>query len=70
LNRFDVEAGQRILSILRELKNDFYSSDAKYTVSDLGEMGDRAAGQFREKHPKLPGEIAQILAWCYTFSYK
>lgn len=25
---------------------------------------------FRTKHPELPGQIAGILAWCYTFDFK
>lgn len=68
-NRFGEDAPQ-LLEILVALAKDFYSSQARHLASDDSEMGEMAAAEFRAKHPELPGQIAGILAWCYTFDFK
>lgn len=68
-SRFGEDA-PRLLEILGVLAKDFYSTDARHLASDVAEMGEMAAAEFRAKHPELPGQIAGILAWCYTFDFK
>lgn len=69
-SRFGVDAAAKLLPILNTLAEDFYSTNARFMAADLEEMGTLSAAQFREKHPKLPAEIAEAFAWCYTFDFK
>ena len=68
VTRFGAEAASKLLPILEVLKADFYSSDARFVAKDLVEMTEIATLQFKEKHPEIPGEVADLLAWCYSFS--
>ena len=70
LDRFGSEVTVELLPTIRQLEDEFYASDARHVVADLKEMGDRAATQFRSKHPEISEEAIQALAWCYTFDYK
>ena len=67
---FGGEAAEALLVRIHELKDDFYASDARFTVADLHEMGQKAASDFRAKHPEFDENAIQALAWCYTFDYK
>lgn len=67
VNRFGPELAAKLLSVIRILKDEFYSSDASLTAVDLQEMGKMATEQFKNKHPEIPEEIVKALAWCYTF---
>jgi hypothetical protein len=67
---FGLEAAAKLLPIIRELENDFYLSDARYTAVDLAEMARISSQQFMTKHPELPDDAVRALAWCYTFDYK
>ena len=58
------------MALVRQLVDDFYSSDAHYLAADLKEMAEIASAQFRMKHRELAEEAVQALAWCYTFDYK
>jgi hypothetical protein len=69
-DRIGEEAAISLLPLIRHLEEEFYSSDARFVVADLKEMGDVAAGQFRQAHPELSDEAIRALAWCYTFDYK
>jgi hypothetical protein len=69
-NRFGKEVANELLPMIRELENDFYSSDARHTAADSAEMANISAEQFTRKHPELPADAARALAWCYTFDYK
>ena len=62
--------GLDLLSALKALEADFYTSDAHVTARDLTAMGDEASAEFRSKHPAIPDEVVAALAWCYTFDYK
>lgn len=64
------ETASRLLPILNALAEDFYSTNARYVVADIAEMGDMAAAEFKAKYPDLPEEIAEAFAWCYTFDFK
>ena len=61
---------REILPRLRELEDDFYASDARYTAADLQEMSDIAVTHFRERHPEISDDAVRALAWCYTFDFK
>jgi hypothetical protein len=52
------------------LDEDFYSSTANHTVSDLNAMAQQAASEFRERHPEVSSEAIAALAWCYSFDFK
>ena len=52
---------------IRELNGDFYASDARNVVSDVTEMGDRAAVESVRAHAELSDEAIAALAWCYTY---
>ena len=68
--QFGEDAARALLPQLRALEQEFYSSDAVRVSADLREMGERAATQFRGRHPELSEEAVQALAWCYTYDFK
>lgn len=70
VERFGASTTADLLPRIRELEDDFYASNARFTVSDLGEMGHVAADQFRETHPEISDNAVRALAWCYTYDYK
>jgi hypothetical protein len=70
VERFGVEFARKILPVVRELENDFYESDARFTAADLVEMARVSAEQFMKKHPEVPDRAVRAFAWCYTFDYK
>jgi hypothetical protein len=67
---FGEDAALDLLPRIRALEDDFYESDARHVVADLKEMGDRAADEFRVRHPEIPDGAVEALAWCYTYDYK
>ena len=68
--RFGLDAALELMPKIRELEDQFYASNARFTVEGLKEMGDEAARQFRSRHPGLISEEAvEALAWCYTYDY-
>jgi hypothetical protein len=68
--RFGDELGLDLIPMVHRLEDDFYRSDARFTVSDLAAMGDKAAADFRARHPEIGEAAVQALAWCYTFDHK
>ena len=62
--------GRQLTEIVHALENDFYRSDAYLTAPDLEAMGRQSVDNFTSRHPELPHEIAEALAWCYTFDYR
>lgn len=59
--------GFQVLPLIRDLARDFDTSDAKYVEADLAKMGERAAAQFRARHPEVSQDASAALEWCYTF---
>ena len=59
-----------VLETLRALESDFYASDARDVAPDLAAMGDRAARQFRDRHPEVSDQGVNALRWAYTFDHK
>lgn len=70
MRRYGAEGAAELLPRIRELKDDFYVSDARFTVADLRQMGDVAAEQFRKAHPEVGEDAVKALAWCYTYDFK
>ena len=70
MGHFGDEKARDLLPIMRWLENEFFESDAEFTVSDLTETGDRAASRFRELHPELTQDAIEVLAWCYSYDFK
>lgn len=70
IERFGESLALELLPLILELEEDFYRSDAYNTVSDLDEMGARAADEFQLRHPEIPVDAANALAWCYKFDWK
>jgi len=68
--RFGSEVASRLLSLIKSLEDDFYSSDARFVATSLEEMEKLACEHFRQKHPSVADEIAKAFAWCYTFDFK
>jgi hypothetical protein len=68
--RFGAEEASTLLSRLKQLEDQFYASNARFTISDLAEAGDIAADEFRETHPEISEDAIRALAWCYTFDFK
>ena len=69
-DRFGHEFAAIAIPRIQRLADEFDASDANLVVADLAEMGDRAAGQFREGHPEVSGEAIDALAWCYMWKNK
>ena|SRR5215469_18108742 len=70
VHRFGSQLAADLVPRIRQLEDDFYASDARFTVADLAEMGMVAASQFRQRHPETSEDAVQALAWCYTYDYK
>lgn len=70
VDRFGADLAADLLSALRQLEDDFYSSDARHLASDLTEIAELAADRFRAMHPEVAEEAVRALAWCYTYDYK
>ena len=67
LTHFGHERGERWLEILRELEKDFYASNATLSGASLQQMGEIASGEFKRRHPEVPKDVVEALAWCFTF---
>jgi hypothetical protein len=48
-----------LLPLLRILEDEFYDSDARFTVANLKEMGDKAAARCAHLHPELTAEAIE-----------
>ncbi len=70
VERFGSAAASQLLPQIKSLEDEFYQSDARHVARTLPEMGKIAADEFRLKHPNIPLEIVDALAWCYTFDWK
>lgn len=70
IRRFGEEQGNQLLAALKELKHEFYESEAHLTEPNLTAMATTAAGDFRKKHPGVEEEVIQALTWCYTYDWK
>ena len=68
--QFGDDVATMLLPLIRELEEDFYSSSARFSATELSEMGESAASEFRGRHPEITEEAVRALAWCYTFDYK
>jgi hypothetical protein len=56
-----------VVDLIHSLVDDFCFSDAEDEVADLAQMRDRAAAEFRGRHPEIAEDAVQALRWCYTF---
>ncbi|EQA43150.1 hypothetical protein LEP1GSC050_0533 [Leptospira broomii serovar Hurstbridge str. 5399] len=70
INHFGASIAVKILSEIKSLEDDFYSSDARFIAKDLLEMEKLSIEQFTKKHPGISEETAKAFAWCYSFDYK
>jgi len=70
VKQFGDERAARLISVIKSLEDDFYSSDARFVAADLQDMGKMASEQFKKKHPMVPDEIVKVFAWCYTFDFR
>src|SRR4051794_40395611 len=70
LRAYPADEGPKVVTEVRSLYQNFYLSDARYESANLIEMGERAAAEFRARHPEIGDEAVEALAWCYTFDYK
>ena len=70
VDRFGSEEAAGLMNQIRQLENDFNSSDARFVAADLKAMGDAAAADFRRKHQEISEDAVDALAWCYTYDYK
>jgi hypothetical protein len=70
IDHFGAEVGTRLLATLRYLETEFYKSDAGHTAPSIPTMATQAEEDFRNAFPHTPDEIAEVLAWCYTFDFK
>ncbi len=69
-SKLGVADADRLLPVIKELEQDFYSSEAQLKTSDLAEMGKLAKLQFQRLHPDVAEDIACVFEWCYTFDFK
>lgn len=63
------EAGE-LLPLIRQFESDFYASDARFVAANMEEMVQLSKKHFMTMHPELDHEVAEILAWCYSFDFK
>ena len=62
--------GPEVLTQVKELYEDFFSSDAVHAVPGLVEMGERAAAQFQDRHPEITAEAVDGLCRLYSWAWK
>jgi len=67
---FGKDVAAEILSLIKSLKKDYYSSDAQFVAANLQEMEKLASLNFKRKHPSVAEEIVKVFAWCYTFDFR
>jgi hypothetical protein len=70
VERFGAEMAVEIAPRIRQLEDDFYASNARFTISDLRHMGDVAADEFRKIHPEISDDAVKALTWCYMYDHK
>jgi hypothetical protein len=68
--RFDPAEARDLLTLIENLENDFYDTDAHIVAKDLSHMETIACDAFQNKHPQIPLELVRILSWCYTFDFR
>ncbi len=64
--RFGSEA-DKWSALIEILANDFYKTNANFEAENLQEMWAMSIADFKSKYPDVPDQIAEALAWCYTF---
>lgn len=67
---FGRDLAAELLPDLSALEVDFYASDASNTVAGMAAMANRAADDFRKRHPDIDDVAVAALAWCYAFDWK
>jgi len=67
---FGVDRGEKLISLMVKLKDEFYLSEAKFTATNLSIMGDAAIEEFKNRHPGFNESVSIAFAWCYTYDYK
>ncbi len=60
----------KLLSVIRFLEEDFYSSDVRHVAANLQQMGELASAHFKQRHPMVAEDIVKAFAWCYTFDFR
>jgi len=70
LDEFGHERAAELIPRIREAKDEFYASDARFLVADLANMAEQAKADFRRGRSDLSDEAVAALAWCYTYDYK
>jgi hypothetical protein len=70
VREFGNDSAAVLLPAIHRLRDDFYSSDAKDTVADLGLAGRTAAAEFGSRHREITGDAVGALTWCFTYDYK
>lgn len=68
--QFGADVADALSPRIRAIYEEFFQSDAKNTVAGLNEMGERAAAEFRSRHPEISDDAIEALAWCYTYENK
>lgn len=69
-DHFGENVAAKLLALIKFLEDDFYSSDARLTATDLHDVEKLASEQFKRRHPTVAEEIVKAFAWCYTFDFK
>jgi len=59
-----------VLEGIKTWDADFYLSKANQTAEGLQQMASLASADFQAIHPECADEVADILAWCYTYDFK
>jgi hypothetical protein len=64
------DAAGELLPRVRELRDEFYASDAYLRAPDLVTMAQLAASDFRPNHPEISETAIRALALSYTYDNK
>jgi hypothetical protein len=70
IRNFGADDAAELLPALRAIEDEFFESDARDRVADLGEMARAAAAEFRDKHPEIAEDAIDALAWSYSYANK
>ena len=70
VDKFGAELAVDLVPIVKNLRDEFFASDAWITVRGLSEMVDVAKREFQVSHPEISADAVNALGRAYGFAYK
>lgn len=68
--RFGMQKAAELVPLLRVLKEDFFTSNARHVADNVQAMHKLASADFQRKHPEISDQAVHVLANDYAFTFK